>query len=188
MLRKEAGTTAGGSILFYFSNNQPPSKRALTEEQSGRTEQQQAEQQQRKQQQAEQQREQQQREQQQRGRPQEQQRPEKSKAMCGAATYRCVFKNEWTTTWLFITRGSLSTHYWCSVCRVENTCCHQGVTDVVRHIKSKSHQGKQQALQSTATLDRFSVSTPSVGGMSDQEAKVCYVLWSCQGSRINSFV
>lgn len=180
--------------MFYFANNQPSSKRALTEEQSGRTEQQQTEQQQAEQQQAEQpqaeqqQTEQQQTEQQQRGRYQEQQRPEKSRAMCGAATYRCIFKNEWTTTWPFITKGSLSTHYWCSVCRVENTCCHQGVTDVVRHIKSKSHREKQQALQSTATLDRFSVSTPCVGGMSDQEAKVCYVLWSCQGSRLNSFV
>lgn len=160
MLHKEAGPAAGGkrSILFYLKNNQPPSKTALTEEQLGRTEQQQT------------------------GRHQEQQRPEqgqKSRALCGAATCRYIFKNEWTTTWPFITKQSPSTHYWCSVCIVENTCCHQGVTDVVRHIKSKSHQEKQQALQSTTTLDRFSVSTPSVAGMSDQEAKVCNVLWSC---------
>ncbi|KAL7386502.1 hypothetical protein ABVT39_009417 [Epinephelus coioides] len=66
----------------------------------------------------------------------------KSRVKCGAAKYRCIFKSEWTTTWPFITKGTLSTHYWCSVCRVENSCCHQGVTDVVRHINSKSHQDR----------------------------------------------
>lgn len=115
----------------------------------------------------------------------QQQQPEqvsKSRALCGAATYRCTFKNEWTTKWPFITKGSLSTHYWCSVCRVENACCHQGVSDIiVRHVKSKGHQEKVRTTESTTTIDRFSVSAPSVGGMSDQEAKVCYVSWSCEG-------
>ncbi len=167
LCKDKAGPAAGEkrNLLFYFSKDQPPKKRA-----SGQTEQQQT------------------------GRQtenhQEQQWPElgpKSRALWGAATYRCILKNEWTTTWPFITKGSLITHYWCSVCRVENACCHQGVTDVVAHIKSKSHQEKQRTLQSTATIDRFSVSTPSVGGMSDQEAKVCYVSWSCQGSRVKEF-
>ena len=67
---------------------------------------------------------------------QEQQRPEqglRSRVLCAAAAYSCILKSEWTTTWPFITKGSLSTHYWCSECRVENTCCHQGVTDVMQH-------------------------------------------------------
>lgn len=40
---------------------------------------------------------------------------------------------------------------------------HMFSPDVVWHIKGKGHQGKQQALQSSATLDGFSVSTPFVG-------------------------
>ncbi|KAJ8004299.1 hypothetical protein DPEC_G00157690, partial [Dallia pectoralis] len=79
--------------------------------------------------------------------------------------------NEWTSSWPFITRGSLNTHYWCAVCRIENSCCHQGVADVVRHIKSKGHQEKQRALQSTATISQYAMPFPSVGGMSPQEVK-----------------
>lgn len=100
------------------------------------------------------------------------QQGQRSRALDGAATYRAHFKNEWTTSWPFITRGSLNTHYWCAICRIENSCCHQGVTDVVRHIKSKGHQEKQRALQSTATISQFAMPVPSVGGMSPQEVKV----------------
>lgn len=100
------------------------------------------------------------------------QQGQSSRALAGAATYRTLFKNEWTTSWPFITRGSLNTHYWCAVCRIENSCSHQGVADVVRHIKSKGHQEKQRALQSTATISQYTMPVPSVGGMSAQEAKV----------------
>ena len=59
-----------------------------------------------------------------------------------------------------------------AVCCIEKSCCHQGVTDVVRHIKTKGHQEKQQALQSTATISQYTMPVPSVGGMSAQEVKV----------------
>lgn len=101
-----------------------------------------------------------------------QQQGQKRRALAGAATYRTLFQNEWTSTWPFITRGSLNTHYWCAVCRVENSCCHQGVTDVVRHIKTKGHQEKERALQSTATISQYTMPVPPVGGMSAQEVKV----------------
>lgn len=101
-----------------------------------------------------------------------QQQGQKSRALAGAATYRSIFKQEWTSSWPFITRGSRNTHYWCAVCRIENSCCHQGVADVVRHIKTKGHQEKQKALQSTATIFQYAMPVSSVGGMSAQEVKV----------------
>jgi hypothetical protein len=106
------------------------------------------------------------------GSPPIQHQGQKSRALAGAATYRSIFKNEWTSSWPFITRGTLITHYWCAVCRIENSCCHQGVTDVVRHIKTKGHQEKQRALQSSATISQYAMPIPSVGGMSAQDAKV----------------
>lgn len=93
-----------------------------------------------------------------------QQQGQKSRALAGAATYRSIFKQEWTSSWPFITRGSRNTHYWCAVCRIENSCCHQGVADVVRHIKTKGHQEKQKALQSTATIFQYAMPVSSVGG------------------------
>ena len=101
-----------------------------------------------------------------------QQQGQKRRAPAGAATYRNLFQNEWTSTWPFITRGSLNTHYWCAVCCIEKSCCHQGVTDVVRHIKTKGHQEKERALQSTATISQYTMPVPPVGGMSAQEVKV----------------
>jgi len=90
---------------------------------------------------------------------------------CGADTYRCTFKNEWTTKWPFITKGTSSSYYWCSVCRQENSCAHQGVTDVNRHVKSKGHQSKEQALQSASGIAKF-YAPVSVGGITEQESKV----------------
>lgn len=149
--KDKAGPAAGKKrdLFFYFAKDQPPKKRAPQTEQTEQQQHQQPEQQ--------------------------QQQGQNTKALSGAAAYRCSFKNEWTTKWPFITKGTLSTYYWCSVCRVENTCCHQGVADVVRHTNSKGHQDKQRALQSAGTIDRFSVPAPSVGGMTDQEAKVGYM-------------
>lgn len=40
----------------------------------------------------------------------------------------------------------------------------QGVADVVRHIKTKGHQEKQKALQSTATIFQYAMPVSSVGG------------------------
>ena len=103
----------------------------------------------------------------------------KTRAQGGAATYRCSFKNEWSHKWPFITKGTLSTQYWCSVCRVENACCHQGIADVARHVNSKCHQEKQKAVQSSSGIQQFSVPLPSAGAMTVQEVKVGYAQWCC---------
>ena len=36
----------------------------------------------------------------------------RKRALSGAATYRCTFKNEWTTQWPFITVGTTSSYYY----------------------------------------------------------------------------
>src|SRR4029434_350423 len=72
----------------------------------------------------------------------------KGRIVPGAATYKTSFNSEWTSKWPFITVGSTSSYYWCSICRQENSCAHPGVRDVTRHIGSKRHQAKQQELKS----------------------------------------
>lgn len=72
----------------------------------------------------------------------------KKRGLSGAATYRCFFKKEWSTRWPFITMGTTSSFYWCSVCRQENSCAHQGVRDISRHVEGKGHRAKEQALKS----------------------------------------
>lgn len=99
----------------------------------------------------------------------------KKRALTGAATYRCTFKNEWTIKWPFITVGTTSSYYWCSVCRQENSCAHQGASDVQRHIKSKAHLSKEKALQSTSRIAQF-CPPATVSGLTAQEAKV--LTWS----------
>ncbi|KAG1959631.1 hypothetical protein F2P79_005885 [Pimephales promelas] len=54
--------------------------------------------------------------------------------------------------------------------RQENSCAHQGVTDVNRHVKSKGHQSKEQALQSASGIAKF-YAPVSVGGITEQESK-----------------
>lgn len=95
----------------------------------------------------------------------------KQRAKSGAATYRCTFKGEWTAEWPFITLGTTTSYYWCSICRHENSCAHQGKTDVIRHIKSKGHRAKEQPIQSTTTIASY-YAPVSVGGMTAQDAKV----------------
>ncbi|XDV20058.1 hypothetical protein PO909_025440, partial [Leuciscus waleckii] len=65
------------------------------------------------------------------------------KALSGAATYRFILKVSGQPKWPFITIGTNNSYYWCSVCGQENSCVHQGVTDVNRHIKSQGHQAKE---------------------------------------------
>ncbi|KAJ4926803.1 hypothetical protein JOQ06_014549 [Pogonophryne albipinna] len=96
---------------------------------------------------------------------------EKRRGLCGAATYRCSFKKEWSTRWPFITMGTTSSFYWCSVCRQENSCAHQGVRDISRHVEGKGHRAKEQSLNSVSSIAQFYVPETSVGGMSVQEAK-----------------
>nr|XP_043872485.1 uncharacterized protein LOC122761339 isoform X2 [Solea senegalensis] len=79
----------------------------------------------------------------------------RKRGLSGAATYRCSFKNEWSIKWPFITLGTTSSYYWCSVCRQENSCVHQGVRDVSRHIESKRHRAKEQALNSAGSVAQF---------------------------------
>ncbi|XP_029958821.1 uncharacterized protein LOC115396888 isoform X4 [Salarias fasciatus] len=93
----------------------------------------------------------------------------KIKKKSGAATYRTAFNNQWTSKWPFITVGSTSSYYWCSVCRQEKSCAHQGLRDVTRHIESKAHQAKQQAMKSTSTIRNFDL--PEATEMSVQEVK-----------------
>ena len=69
----------------------------------------------------------------------------KGRKVPGAATYKTSFNSEWTSKWPFITVGSTSSYYWCSICRQETSCAHPGVRDVTRHIGSKRHLAKQQA-------------------------------------------
>ena len=94
----------------------------------------------------------------------------KGRKVPGAATYKTSFNSEWTSKWPFITVGSTSSYYWCSICRQENSCAHPGVRDVTRHIGSKGHQAKQQALKSTSTVKNFYL--PVTAEMSVQEVKV----------------
>ncbi|KAK1888518.1 Zinc finger BED domain containing protein 5 [Dissostichus eleginoides] len=54
--------------------------------------------------------------------------------------------------------------------RHENSCAHQGKADVIRHIKSKGHRAKEQAIQSTTTIAPY-YAPVSVGGMTAQDAK-----------------
>ncbi|KAJ4922869.1 hypothetical protein JOQ06_021331, partial [Pogonophryne albipinna] len=96
---------------------------------------------------------------------------EKRRGLCGAATYRCSFNKEWSTRWPFITMGTTSSFYWCSVCRQENSCAHQGVSDISRHVEGKGHRAKEQSLNSVSSIAQFYVPETSVGGMSLQEAK-----------------
>ncbi|XP_028303727.1 uncharacterized protein LOC114463975 isoform X6 [Gouania willdenowi] len=94
----------------------------------------------------------------------------KKKAKSGAAIYRCAFKREWTAEWPFITVGTTSSYFWCSICRHENSCAHQGKADVTRHIKSKAHRTKEQAIQSTASIAPCH-GPDTVDGMTAQEVK-----------------
>ena len=94
----------------------------------------------------------------------------KGRIVPGAATYKTSFNSEWTSKWPFITVGSTSSYYWCSICRQENSCAHPGVRDVTRHIGSKGHQAKQQALKSTSAVKNFDL--PVTAEMSVQEVKV----------------
>lgn len=113
----------------------------------------------------------------------------KKRGLSGAATYRCFFKKEWSTRWPFITMGTTSSFYWCSVCRQENSCAHQGVRDISRHVEGKGHRAKEQALKSASNVAQFYTPATSVGGMSVQEAKVhstgkskgwCQYLMNCK--------
>ncbi|CAL8242182.1 unnamed protein product [Merluccius merluccius] len=94
------------------------------------------------------------------------------RGISGAATYRCSFKKEWSARWPFITMGTTSSFYWCSVCRQENSCAHQGVRDISRHVEGKGHRAKEQALNSASSVAHFYTPATSVGGMSVQEAKM----------------
>ena len=94
----------------------------------------------------------------------------KGRKVPGAATYKTSFNSEWTSKWPFITVGSTSSYYWCSICRQETSCAHPGVRDVTRHIGSKGHQPKQQALKSTSAVKNFDL--PVTAEMSVQEVKV----------------
>lgn len=91
----------------------------------------------------------------------------KKRGLSRAPTYRCSFKKEWSTRWPFITMGTTSSFYSCA-----HQGVHQGVRDISRHVESKGHRTKEQALKSASSVAQFYKPATSVGGMSVQEAKV----------------
>lgn len=99
-------------------------------------------------------------------------RPNPDRAKSGAATYLSSFRAEWSKEWPFITKGSTKHHYWCSICRVECSCAHQGRTDLERHVSSEAHVKKASDLRTNTKINSFFSSVPSVANMSALEAKV----------------
>ena len=93
------------------------------------------------------------------------------KAASGSATYKSKFKREWTSSWPFITQGATSSHFFCSVCRKDVSCSHQGVRDVKRHITASTHLEKEQALKSANKISKY-LPSPAPAGMSVQVTKV----------------
>lgn len=97
----------------------------------------------------------------------------------GAATYQTSFKKEWTAEWPFITKGSTSHHFWCSTCRVERSCSHQGRRDIERHVSSDTHTKKVGDLKSTKQLTSFFAPIGTIESLTPLEAKVSsyLLLW-----------
>ena len=97
-----------------------------------------------------------------------------ARAIAGAATYLISFQQGWSADWPFITKGSTSHHFWCSICRVERSCGHQGKKDIERHVLSESHTKKTKDVRSSGRITTFFNQTSSVGSMTQLEMKVSY--------------
>ena len=95
-----------------------------------------------------------------------------TRAKSGAAKYLTTFQVEWSKEWPCITKGSTAHHYWCSICRVERSCGHQGRKDIERHMGSDGHVKKVEAVRSSGKIQKFFNVAPSVDRMTALEAKV----------------
>ena len=89
----------------------------------------------------------------------------------GAARYRTPFNKLWTKTYAMVREGSTKYHYWCSTCRVENGCDHQGLADVKRHCTGAMHLQKIKILEANKKIQPFTV-PEGPQGMSPQEIMV----------------
>ncbi|KAF3842654.1 hypothetical protein F7725_001503, partial [Dissostichus mawsoni] len=85
----------------------------------------------------------------------------KCRKNAGAASYGSKFNSQWTKEWPFITPGTTPFHFWCSICRHELECRHQGRADVIRHINRESHLKKQKIVESSSKMDMFIQGTQS---------------------------
>ena len=77
------------------------------------------------------------------------------RAKAGSATYKSIFDAEWSKTWPFISKGQHPSYFWCSTCRVEISCSHQGRRDVERHVSSASHKVKTKDINSSQSMQNF---------------------------------
>ena len=96
----------------------------------------------------------------------------KSKASSGAAKYGTTYDPAWTDEFHYIHKGTTAGHFWCSICRVERSCSHQGKTDVKRHIESEGHQRKMKAADSNQQKKMDTFCTPLNKDMSLIDIKV----------------
>lgn len=113
----------------------------------------------------------------------------KKRGLSGAATYRCFFKKEWSTRWPFITMGTTSSFYWCSVCRQENSCEFSSRREGHKQTCGRQGTSSKRTGFKISHVAQFYTPATSVGGMSVQEAKVnstgkpkgwCQYLMNCK--------
>ena len=77
----------------------------------------------------------------------------KGKNKAGAAVYKSKFQAQWQKKYPFLTPVAHDTSkFHCGVCNKDNSCAHQGETDVVRHIKSTQHTKAVKAMKHTQKL------------------------------------
>ena len=79
--------------------------------------------------------------------------PKRTK-LAGAATYGTKFKLEWMGEFPFIAEGHQDPVYsfYCQVCKKDVSCRHQGIADVRRHERSKSHSDNVSAAEGSSRL------------------------------------
>ena len=76
--------------------------------------------------------------------------PKRTK-LAEAATYGTKFKLEWMVEFSFIAEGHQNPVY-SFYCQVDVSCRHQGIADVRRHERSKSHSDNVSAAEGSSRL------------------------------------
>jgi len=77
----------------------------------------------------------------------------KGKKKAGAAVYKSKFQVQWQKKYPFLSPVARdASMFHCGVCNKDNSCAHQGETDVVRHIKSAQHTKAVKAMKHTQKL------------------------------------
>lgn len=79
--------------------------------------------------------------------------PKRSR-VAGAATYGTRFNSEWAHQFPFLSKGKVDPVYsfYCSVCKKDVSCRHQGIADVKRHERSNSHTSNAKVLRTNSSL------------------------------------